>query len=212
MSATQQFASLSAGPGGTSPAENGTGETTVQLDTGSISGNLLVLAASLAESQQRSTGQLSTIGGHLHEMTDHLRSLAQGSNDLNAAFGIRPGDSAAPVTFALHDQTIEKMVERLSDRFQLRFAEHSAATAALHQRVEHLAERVEHLSSHPVGEDVVGGVVTAVTRDQMSGLHAVVEELRHQVRELLAGGGPGARGSDETHPTSPSSTARRRTP
>jgi hypothetical protein len=244
MSASPIIASLAPEPAGTAASASGSTQTPVPLDTGSISGNLLVLAASLANGQQQSTGQLSEMRGHLNDMSGHLKSLADGSSQFYAALGVKPGDPTAQPTFAIHDQSIEKMVDRLSDKLQPKFAEQSAATAALskrvdehaeqitasrhdiavartsvssdenqlavlHQRMQQFSDRLDNMQGRQTGDEATGGLIAAVTQEQMSELTAVVERLRVQVHDLLTHRLPGRQG-DEPPPASHSPANRRR--
>ena len=173
MSASPVIASLAPEPISTAASDSGSTQTPMLLDTGSISGNLLVLAASLADGQQQSTGQLSEMRGHLNEMSGHLQSLADGSTQLHAALGIKPGDPTTPPTFAIHDQSIEKIVGGLSDKLQPQFAEQSAATAALSRRVDEHAAQIA-TSQHDI----------AAARTSVSGDESQLAILRQRVQQF----------------------------
>lgn len=192
MSAAQ-IATLSPGGDGVSTTESSAAETAVLLDTGSISGNLLVLAASLAKGQQQSTSQLSEMGGHIQEMRGHMQSLAESSKQFNTALGLDPSDPAKPPTLTIHDQSIDRLANRLFEKLRPPPRDDDRF-AALHQRLEHLSDRLDRMQARQTGREPVGGAAGMVTLEQMNELHGVVEQLRVQVGLLLADRPPGGPG------------------
>ena len=118
-------------------------------DTGRIGGNIAVLTAGIATWQEQSDHHLSTIGMHLHEMRDHYKTLADGSTQLNTALGVKTGEPPAAPTFnfTIDQKSIDGLVTCLAEALHRKFAEQSAATAALGKHVDDLGAQVTRASA-----------------------------------------------------------------
>lgn len=121
-------------------------------DTGTISGNIRVLTASLVSNQSQSNEHQRAICGHLQEISGHLKCLSDASTQRNLAMGLQAGSTLPPKqTSIIDEESIGQLAHCLDELLRPKFEDMSKRVDDLRSRVtenqQALTKRVDDLNT-----------------------------------------------------------------
>jgi DNA repair ATPase RecN len=172
------------------------------------------ILVNVATNTGNSANSLGTANTTLGELRDHLgeanrkqdtanTTLGEVRNHLGEANNLKREANRHAQRAATALERIDEKLHFLHERGQgfeslrIQIDEH-------HRRIEAIAALVGHLQGRLVGDEAAGGLVSAVTQDQMGELNAVVEQLNQRVTDLLAQGLPKGNTEPNENPPPPS--------